>query len=461
MAITKIHPIKITLKKALNYICNPEKTDEKILISSFGCEPDTADLEFEFTNTQAVGNKGDNLAHHLIQSFDPGEVDFAEAHRIGQELADKVLQGKYEYVMTTHIDKGHVHNHLIFCATNFIDHHKYVSNDKTRYRIRNISDKLCQEHGLSVIETDNYRGKHYAEWRADKEGKSDKVMLKEAIDRYIPLSSDFEDMLRRMELDGYAIKRAKYHSYKLPDAGPKVRFAGGPSLGKEYTDERIGERIAGLVKAPQRKRKPTQAQDDKRINLIIDIQNSVKAQESRGYEKWAKLHNLKQAAKTVVFLEENDIQEYEQLTARIAEVQTAYGEAADTLKAAEKRIADMALLIKNIESYRKTLPVAKEYRQAKDRAEFFDENASTLIVHEAAKKALRELGYEVKLPNVAELKQEHKKLTQQKAALYKQYGDLKQTMKEYGTVKANIDQLLGKREPDEPSQKKEQSNEQI
>ena len=151
MAVTKIHHIKTTLQAALVYICNPDKTDQKILISSFGCEPETAKYYFEFTLDQSVGNKGNNLAHHLIQSFDPGEVSYEEAHRIGQELADELLQGKYEYVLTTHIDKGHVHNHLMFCAASFVDRHKYVSNKRTLYGIRNISDRLCREHGLSEV----------------------------------------------------------------------------------------------------------------------------------------------------------------------------------------------------------------------------------------------------------------------------------------------------------------------
>ena len=121
MAVTKIKPIKSTLKKALDYIQNPDKTDGKMLVSSFGCSPETADIEFEFTIAQAL-NRGNNLAHHLIQSFEPGEVDYQKAHEIGKQLADAVTKGKYEYVLTTHIDKGHVHNHIIFCSVNFVDY---------------------------------------------------------------------------------------------------------------------------------------------------------------------------------------------------------------------------------------------------------------------------------------------------------------------------------------------------
>ena len=150
MAVTKIKPIKSTLSKALDYIQNPDKTDGKMLVSSFGCSYETADIEFEYTLSQAL-QKGNNLAFHLIQSFEPGEVDYETAHKIGKQLADAVTKGQHEYVLTTHIDKGHVHNHIIFCAVNFVDHHKYNSNKRSYYGIRNMSDRLCRENGLSVI----------------------------------------------------------------------------------------------------------------------------------------------------------------------------------------------------------------------------------------------------------------------------------------------------------------------
>ena len=150
MAVTKIKPIKSTLSKALDYIENPDKTDGKMLVSSFGCSYETADIEFEYTLSQAL-QKGNNLAFHLIQSFEPGEVDYQKAHEIGKQLADAVTKGQHEYVLTTHIDKGHVHNHIIFCAVNFVDHHKYNSNKRSYYGIRNMSDKLCRENGLSVV----------------------------------------------------------------------------------------------------------------------------------------------------------------------------------------------------------------------------------------------------------------------------------------------------------------------
>lgn len=176
MAVTKIHPIKSTLKKALDYITNPVKTDDKLYVSSFGCAVETADIEFEKTRLRAM-NKGNNLAHHLIQAFEPGEVTPEAAHEIGRQLADSILGGKYEYVLTTHIDKGHVHNHLIFCSVDFAEYKKYISNRKSYGFIRRTSDRLCKENGLSVVIPGADRGKHYAEWDAQRKGTSYKQMI--------------------------------------------------------------------------------------------------------------------------------------------------------------------------------------------------------------------------------------------------------------------------------------------
>ena len=197
MAVTKIKPIKSTLSKALDYIENPDKTDGKMLVSSFGCSYETADIEFEYTLSQAL-QKGNNLAFHLIQSFEPGEVDYQKAHEIGKQLADAVTKGQHEYVLTTHIDKGHVHNHIIFCAVNFVDHRKYNSNKRSYYGIRNMSDKLCRENGLSVVVPGKgSKGKSYAEYQAEKTGTSWKGKLKTTVDALIPQVSSFEELLTR------------------------------------------------------------------------------------------------------------------------------------------------------------------------------------------------------------------------------------------------------------------------
>ena len=446
MAVTKIKPIKSTLSKALDYIQNPEKTDGKMLVSSFGCSYETADIEFEYTLSQAL-DKGSNLAHHLIQSFEPGEVDYQTAHEIGRQLADAVTKGQHEYVLTTHIDKGHIHNHIIFCAANFVDHHKYISNRRTYYGIRNMSDRLCREHGLSVVVPGKgNKGKSYAEYQAEKTGTSWKGKLKIAVDALIPQVADFEELLQRLETAGYEIKRGKYISCRAPG---QERFTRLKTLGADYTEEAITERISGkrtrTAKAPRAEKKG--------VSLLIDIENSIKAQESRGYEQWAKIHNLKQAAKTLNFLTENKIEQYADLVSRIEEVTAASEQTADALKGAEKRLADMALLIKNITTYQKTKTTYDAYRKAKNKEKYRAAHEGSIILHEAAAKALKAAGISGKLPNVAALQAEYEKLQEQREALYADYGKLKKQVGEYDVIKRNIDIILRQdREPEKERQ---------
>ena len=443
MAVTKIKPVKSTLKKALDYIQNPDKTDGKMLVSSFGCSPETADIEFAFTIAQAL-DRGNNLAHHLIQSFEPGEVDYQKAHEIGKQLADAVTKGQYEYVLTTHIDKGHVHNHIIFCAVNFVDYHKYNSNKRSYYGIRNMSDRLCRENGLSVVVPQKGgKGKSYAEYLAEKTGTSWKGKLKIAVDGLIPQVSRFEELLSRLQAAGYEIKPGKYVSCRAPG---QERFTRLKTLGADYTEEAIRERIEG-----RRTRTAKAPKAERGVSLLIDIENSIKAAQSRGYEQWAKIHNLKQAAKTLNFLTEHQISRYEDLTAKITEIQTESDKAGDALKEVEKRLADMAVLIKNVSTFQKTKPAYDTYRKARNKERYRAAHEGTVILHEAAAKALKAAGIS-KLPNLAALQTEYEKLQEQKEALRADYGKLKKQVREYDVIKQNIDSIL--RQPREPEREK-------
>ena len=248
MAYTKIHAIKATVDKSIDYICNPEKTDGKIFISAYACAPETAAIDFKYTLDHCREN-APNKAYHLIQAFAPGEVSFEEAHEIGKELADRVLEGKYAYVLTTHIDKNHVHNHIIFCAADHIKFDKYHDCKQTYYRIRKLSDELCKEHNLSVIVPSGNRSKKYNEWQSEKNGTSWKTQIRKDINQAIQSASDYEEFLILLKAKGYEIKgetfeenASKYISFRPLY---KERFVRGSakSLGKEYTKERIRERI--------------------------------------------------------------------------------------------------------------------------------------------------------------------------------------------------------------------------
>ena len=327
------------------------------------------------------------------------------------------------------------HNHILFCAVNFVDHRKYNSNKRSYYSIRNMSDKLCRENGLSVVVPGKgSKGKSYAEYQAEKTGTSWKGKLKIAVDALIPQVSSFEELLQRLQAAGYEIKPGKYVSCRAPG---QERFTRLKTLGADYTEEAIRERIAGkrtrAAKAPKAERRG--------VNLLIDIENSIKAEQSRGYEQWAKIHNLKQAAMTMNFLTDNKIEQYADLTAKIAEIQTASGQAADALKTVEKRIADMAVLIKNISAYQKTKPAYEAYRKARNKEKYKAEHERAVILHEAAAKALKAAGVS-KLPSIDALQAEYENLKQKKEALYADYGKLKKQVKEYDVIKQNIDSIL-------------------
>ena len=432
MAVTKIHPIKSTLKKALDYIENPDKTDEKLFVSSYGCSYETADIEFQMLLDQAF-KKGNNLAHHLIQAFEPGETTPEQAHEIGRQLADEVLGGKYPYVITTHIDKGHLHNHIIFCAVDMANQRKYISNRQSYAYIRRTNDRLCREHGLSVVMPGKDKGKSYAEWDAQRKGKSWKAKLKTAIDAAIPQARDFDSFLRLMEAQGYEMKRGKFISFRSPG---QERFTRCKTLGVDYTEEAITRRIKGLAVDRGPKRKVEQG-----ISLRIEIENNIKAQQSAGYARWAKLYNLKQAAKALNFLTEHQIESYEGLESRLDEISTANDEAAAALKAVERRLGEMALLIKNLSAYKQLRPVALELRNAKDKAAFRRQHESQLILYEAAAKALKETGVK-NFPNLYALKAEYKKLDGERERLSEQYNEVKKELKEYGIIKQNVDSIL-------------------
>ena len=432
MAVTKTHPIKSTLKAAIDYICNPVKTDGKLLVSAYGCTAETADIEFEWTRRHAI-DKGTNLGRHLIQAFEPGEVTPEEAHEIGMQLAKEVLGGKYEFVLTTHIDKDHVHNHLIFNAVSFTDHKHYHSNKRSYHYIRRTSDRICKEHGLSVIIPGQDKGKSYIEHQATQAGTSYKAKLKAAIDRLIPASADFEDLLLRLQREGYEIKRGKYISCRATD---QERFTRMKTLGVDYTEEAITARIAGRSR-PSRQPK----QHDGKISLLIDIQNNIKAQQSAGFTHWAKLNNLKQAARTMNFLTEQGITSYGELESRLAAVTERRDIAHASIKEIETRTAELSLVMKHAATYRQLKPMYDRYRQSRDKEKFLRGHESEIILFEAAARELKKQGA-VPLPSTESMKKKLAELTAKKDALLAEYRAARSEAQEYETIRQNVDALL-------------------
>ena len=425
------------MSKAIAYILNPEKTDEKLLVSSYGCASETAAREFEWTRKIAE-QKGMNpvriIARHVIQSFEIGEVTPELAHEIGKQFADEILGGKYEYVLTTHIDKDHVHNHLIFNAVDFVDYHAYKSYKRIYYDMREVSDRLCKENGLSVIPPSQNKGMGYKEYTEAKRGTSWKQKLKQTIDRLVITAKDYDDFLRLMQEAGYEIKTGKYISFR---AKGQERFTRSKTIGENYTEERIKERIAG--RTPRRSQRQT---TPKGISLIGDIQERIRLIDSRGYEYKAKLTILKEAARTLNYLTENSLLQYADLEKKVEDVHSSYDRTGKELKGVEARLREVQPLIKNISNYQRLKPVYDAFQKAKDKPSFKAKHEAELVIFEAARSTLLAMQGDEKLPSLKTLQAEQQRLLEEQQRLYDERAKLKKEVKQIETIKSNVDTFL-------------------
>ena len=437
MAVTKIKAIRGTLSKAIAYILNPEKTDEKLLVSSYGCASETAAREFEWTRKIAE-QKGMNpvriIARHVIQSFEIGEVTPELAHEIGKQFADEILGGKYEYVLTTHIDKDHVHNHLIFNAVDFVDYHAYKSYKRIYYDMREVSDRLCKENGLSVIPPSQNKGMSYKEYTEAKRGTSWKQKLKQTIDRLVITSKDYDDFLRLMQEAGYEIKPGKYISFR---AEGQERFTRSKTIGENYTEERIKERIAG--RTPRKSQRQT---TPKGISLIGDIQERIRLIDSKSYEHKAKLTILKEAARTLNYLTENNLLQYADLEKKVEDVHSSYDRTGKELKGVEARLREVQPLIKNISNYQRLKPVYDAFQKAKDKPGFKAKHEAELVIFEAARSTLLAMQGDEKLPSLKTLQAQQQRLLDEQQRLYDERAKLKKEVKQIETIKSNVDTFL-------------------
>ena len=379
------------------------------------------------------------IARHLIQSFDIGEVSPEQAHEIGKQFADEWLKGKYEYVIATHIDKGHCHNHIIFNAVNFVDYHAYRSNRRTYREMRQLSDEICKEHGLSVIPPSQSKGMDYKEYTEAKRGTSWKQKLKQTIDRCVITAKDWDEFLKLMQEAGYEIKPGKYISFR---AEGQERFTRAKTIGDNYTEDRIKERIQGRG---SRKR---QMQPSRRgISLISDIQERIQL---IGYEHKAKLTILKEAARTLNYLTENNLLQYADLEKKAEDIHSSYARTGDELKSVEARLREVQPLIKNISNYQRLKPVYDAYMKAADKPAFRAKHEAELVIYEAAKSTLLAMQGDGKLPSLKSLQAEQQQLTESQQRLYDERTKLKKEMRLIDTMKANVDDFLS------PSVTKEQ-----
>ena len=442
MAYTKIHAITATVNKAVDYICNPAKTDEGILISSYGCSPETAAYDFKFALSK-TSQSDKNKAYHLIQSFFPGEVSYKEAHRIGVELADKLLEGKYSYVVSTHIDRGHVHNHIIFCAADNINHEKYHDCKKSYYNIRSLSDDLCREHELSVITPGEKRGKTYKEWQAAKSGSAWKEQLKSDIDEAIKTAETYEDCIALIRAKGYEVKGEDFgeNAHKFISFRPldRERFVRGSakSLGAEYTKERIQERIAQKALAKDKKRVPFPTRKkplvrDYSKKSLIDTTGD-KFAESPGLKHWADIQNLKIAAAS--YSQAGSIAELEkQIASKSALAKTAR----ESLVETEHQLKDLGQVLKYAEQYKANRIYHIRYQKSKDKDRYLRQHETELLLHDGAENMLKRLGIDTKSLDVEKLRSGYNALYSKKETLQKTY---KAASKEQDSLVRKLDNL--------------------
>ncbi|MDX5092563.1 relaxase/mobilization nuclease domain-containing protein [Streptococcus anginosus] len=439
MAITKIHPIKSTLNFAISYIVNGEKTDEQILVSTHKCHQETAHTQFLRTRNDA-GTNGTVLARHLIQSFLPGEATPEMAHQIGMELCKKILKDEYEFVLSTHIDKGHIHNHIIFNNVNMVTGRCYQSNKKSYHQIRYQSDKLCKENSLSVIDEfyENYKkkykisGKSWYENEQAKHGTSWKSRLQFDIDRMIKQSKDWDEFLKKMADLGYEIKYGKHIAFKPKN---KARFTRTKTIGEDYTEERLKERIAEreFIKTPAVK---------KRIGNVIDMNTNAKVKESKGYEYWATKHNLHTMAESVIYIREHGIKSVKQLDEYIQTAADERQNIQEKIKAIDKKMQKLSTTMEQVHTVKKHRACYKEYKASPSDKAFLEEYKAQITLYENALSELKK-SYS-KLPNSKDILAELDKLQEKKNSLMQEYSSSKSTMDELYKIRKNYGIYMGK-----------------
>jgi hypothetical protein len=457
-AIIPIHagkgrPIAATLKMSVGYIENPEKTGGGQWVTSFQCDPLIADVEFLFSKNLYAAITGrdqgarDVLAYHLRVSFKPGEIDAATANKIGYDLAMKLCKARNAFVCCTHLDRDHIHTHIVINSTNLDCSGKFRNFKGSSFAVRRIADRLCIENGLSIITEPKPSRGSYGKWQGGGRPQSNREKLERMIDAALQKAKDYDTFIAAMIAAGCEVKQGKNPAFKIPGAG---RFARCSSLGEDYTEEAIRERLMGLRKVIRQPVAdetfvPFVITSQTRFTLLIDIQQKIQEGKGEAYERWVRLHNIKQAARTLIYLKENGIKSYDELAEKTSAASADYKGRLTKIKAIEQRLGEISLLQKHIGAYGKTREIYKQYRSAKNRAKFYEEHRADIAIHEAAKKHFDALGYgrDKKLPPMNALKQEYATLLAEKKKLYAGYKELKAGSMDLLRAKDNVERILG------------------
>lgn len=454
VATTRLMPIHLgsgrRIEDAIDYVSNPEKTRSGELVSSYECDIKTADAEFALSKRQYVSLTGrsqgdrDIIAYHTRQAFHPDDdLTPEEANRIGQELALAFTKGKHAFVVCTHIDKSHTHNHIIFNSTALDCKRKFRNFIGSAFALRRVSDRICLEHGLSVIKNPKPSRGHYGKWLEAMGGDrplSFQERLRQTIDAVLEKRpADFEAFLLEMQAAGYEIKHGQHLSFRALDQKKFTRCRES-TLGSDYTEEAIRERIAGRRQAPVQPdvlKVPMQS-----VNLLIDIQSKIQSGKGPGFERWAKVHNLKAMARTLIYLQEQGLDRYDVLAEKAAASTARFNALSDQMKGLETKLAANASLQKHIINYIKTRQTYVDYRKAGYSKRFRAEHESDILLHQAAKKAFDELGIS-KIPTIKSLRAQYALLLEEKKKARHEYHQARLDRKALLVAKSNVDRFLG------------------
>jgi len=443
------------LGERIEYSKNKDKTAQEEYISVYECDAKTAAAEFalakrEYNIRSGLEQKNDVIAYQVRQSFKPGEVTPEEANRIGYEFAERFLKGKHAFIVCTHVDRKHLHNHIIWNSTTLDCTRKFRNFWYSTNAVRKLSDLICTEHQLSVIANPKNQGVTYDKWLGDKKKPSHRELLRGAIDEILAKHPNgFDAFLQMLNEIGYtAVQRGKNVVFRHPDCKTSIRMN---SLGEGYTEADIRAVLSRKRQhIPKKKRDPLVSQKD---SLLIDIQRKMDEGKGAGYVNWAKKFNIKQMAQTVNYLREHGLMDYDVLKQKAADATQKYNRLSDEIKSAEKRMAEIAVLKTHIINYSKTRDVYAAYRKSGYSKKFLADHESDILLHKAAKKAFDELGM-TKLPTVKSLQAEYADLLAKKKAAYAEYRTAREEMKELLLHKSNLDRMLEKEEVTHDEQKK-------
>ena len=429
------------LKSRTDYAQNPDKTNKGELVSSYECSPLTADEEFMLSKRQyelmtGRRQKNDVIAYQIRQSFKPGEITAEEANKVGYELAMRFTKGKYAFIVATHTDREHIHNHIIYNSTALDSTRKFRDFLLSGLAVQRLSDLICLEHQLSVIEIKPYRERQKRTLYPPKESNRDRLCG--VIDTILAEKpKDYENFLQGLEQQGYEVKRGKYTSVKGARQKRFIRFR---TLGAGYSEEELKAVISGEAEHhPRQKQK--RIVPEQKFQMLVDIQAKLAEGKSMGYARWAKRYNLKEMSKTLIFLQENKIGSIEEMQERVDAATARYHELGDSIKAAETRMTEIAVLRTHIVNYARTRPVYDAYRKAGYSKRFLEAHREEITLHKAAKAAFDEAELK-KLPKVKELNTEYSALLSQKKAAYPAYRKARDEMQELMKAQKNVEMFF-------------------